>query len=316
MSEQPDTPLVVVFGSLNVDLVCRVETIPRPGETVLAPGYDQLFGGKGANQAVAAARALGEEGRVAMVGAVGEDALGGAVIDNLAGEGIDTAAIQKAADRTGCAFISIDAAGENAITVASGANGRLTAEALGDERLDARSVLVLQMETPLTENLSAAATARACGARVVVNLAPVPRQLDAATLEQLLALTDCLVVNETELAAAAELAGLPAGGAYEQAGALAGRHGIVVIATLGAEGAILADPVAPLDRIAAHKVTVVDTTGAGDTFVGVLAAGLATGLAVPDAARRAVIAGSLACRRVGAQSAMPTGAEIDAAQGR
>ncbi|NDV86171.1 ribokinase [Aurantimonas aggregata] len=304
--------MVVVFGSLNVDLVCRVETIARPGETVLAPGYDQLFGGKGANQAVAAARALG--GRVAMVGAVGDDALGRAVTANLAREGIDVAAIQTVPGRTGCAFISIDAAGENAITVASGANGRFTAKALDDERLDARSVLVLQMETPLAENLAAAAKARARGARVVVNLAPVPRQLDAAALEQLLALTDWLVVNETELAAAAHLAGLAAGSSAEQAGALAERHGIVVIATLGAEGAVVADPVASLQRIAAHKVSVVDTTGAGDTFVGVLAAGLATGLAVPQAASRAVIAGSLACRKIGAQSAMPTGAEIDATE--
>ncbi|WP_246232670.1 ribokinase [Aurantimonas aggregata] len=312
MSGQGNTPLVVVFGSLNVDLVCRVETIARPGETVLAPGYDQLFGGKGANQAVAAARALG--GRVAMVGAVGDDALGRAVTANLAREGIDVAAIQTVPGRTGCAFISIDAAGENAITVASGANGRFTAKALDDERLDARSVLVLQMETPLAENLAAAAKARARGARVVVNLAPVPRQLDAAALEQLLALTDWLVVNETELAAAAHLAGLAAGSSAEQAGALAERHGIVVIATLGAEGAVVADPVASLQRIAAHKVSVVDTTGAGDTFVGVLAAGLATGLAVPQAASRAVIAGSLACRKIGAQSAMPTGAEIDATE--
>ena len=307
---------VLVFGSLNVDLVCRVDTIARPGETVLAPGYDQLFGGKGANQAVAAARALGGEGRVAMVGAVGDDALGKAVTDNLAGEDIYVFGIQTVQDRTGCAFISIDAAGENAITVASGANGRLSAAALDDDRLDARSVLVLQMETPLAENLAAAEKARARGARVVVNLAPVPRDLDAPSLERLLSLTDCLVVNETELAAAADLAGLAAASADEQAGALATRYDLIVIATLGSEGAIVADPAAPLHRIAAHPVTVVDTTGAGDTFVGVLAAGLATGLTVPQAAGRSVIAGSLACRKIGAQSAMPTAAEIDAAPGR
>ncbi|HEX2019576.1 MAG TPA: ribokinase [Aurantimonas sp.] len=307
---------VLVFGSLNVDLVCRVDTIARPGETVLAPGYDQLFGGKGANQAVAAARALGGKGRVVMVGAVGEDALGTAVIDNLTGEGIDTAGIRKVPDRTGCAFISIDATGENAITVASGANASLTASALDDVRLAAGSVLVLQMETPLAENLAAAARARAGGGRVIVNLAPVPRRLDAPTLERLLALSDCLIVNETELAAAADLARLKAGSAAERAAALAGRHGVVVIATLGADGAIVADPAALLRRIAAHQVTAVDTTGAGDTFVGVFAGGLASGLTVPEAAERAAVAGSLACCSVGAQSAMPTGAEIDAAQGR
>ena len=295
-AQTPAAATVVVFGSLNVDLVCRVETIPRPGETVLAPGYDQLFGGKGANQAVAAARALAGGGRVAMVGVVGEDELGRAVTANLASEGIDVSAIQTVADRTGCAFISIDAAGENAITVASGANGRLAAAGLDDDRLGAGSVLVLQMETPLAESLAAATKARARGAPVIVNLAPVPRGLDAPTLTQLLSLTDCLVVNETELAAAAGLADLAAGDAAEQARSLAERYGIVVIATLGAEGAVVVDAAGPPSKIAAHKVTVVDTTGAGDTFVGVLAAGLATGLALSDAARRAVVAGSLACR--------------------
>ena len=303
---------VLVFGSLNVDLVCRVAAIARPGETVLAPDYEQLFGGKGANQAVAAARVLGGANRVAMVGAVGDDELGKAVASNLAKEGIDIAGLQTAPARTGCAFISIDSGGENAITVASGANARLDAAALPDGLLGPSSVLVLQMETPLAASLKAAERARAEGGRVVVNLAPVPAQLGADDLARLLALADSLIVNESELAAAAGLSGIGGDEPGALATALAARFGLVVIATLGAKGALVAGGEG-VHAISALAVEPVDTTGAGDTFVGVFASGLCNKLTAGQATEQAVVAASLACRRVGAQSAMPTAAEIEQA---
>ena len=308
-------PLVVVFGSLNVDLVCRVRSIARPGETVLAPRYEQLMGGKGANQAVAAARVLAGGASVAMIGAVGNDALGTAVADNLRNERIDTSGLQTVGERTGCAFIAIDDRGENAITVASGANGQVSAAALEAAPPAAGSVLVLQMEVPVAQNLAAVAAAKHSGARTVLNLAPVPSDLNGGDLEELLGLAEVLVVNETELAATAALTGIAVGDAEATAAALSRRHRLTVIATLGADGALIASDDDAARRIAALPVDPVDTTGAGDTFVGVFAAGLADGLETEAAAKRAAVAASLACRRIGAQSAMPTREEVDAVVG-
>lgn len=304
---------VLVFGSLNVDLVCRVASIARPGETVLAPRYEQLFGGKGANQAVAASRMIGGGNRVAMVGAVGDDVLGQAVADNLRREGIDVGGLQTAPERTGCAFISIDAAGENAITVASGANGCVTAAALAPGRLGPQSILVLQMEIPLAECVAAAQAARDAGARTVVNLAPVPPDLDEAGMLQLMELADVLVVNESELRSAATICAVESGNASERARTLSERLDLAVIATRGSRGLIIADRNRPVRSIPAMSVEIVDTTGAGDTFVGVFAVGLSEGRAPDDAAERAAVAASLACRKLGAQSAMPTAAEVERA---
>ncbi|KQT84025.1 ribokinase [Aurantimonas sp. Leaf443] len=302
---------VVVFGSINVDLVCRVEAIARPGETVLSPGYEQFFGGKGANQAVAAARVLGGA-RVAMIGAIGPDELGGAARANLEGEGIDLSALAVLDAPTGCAFIVIDASGENAITVASGANARLGG--LDPAHLAPGDVLVLQMEVPKAASIEAARAARARGGRVVLNLAPVPADLSAADLELLLPLADVLVVNETELEAVARLLALP--GPFEaEAKALVSRFAMTLVATLGAQGALVARSGLPPARVPALRVEPVDTTGAGDTFVGVLAAGLAEGRDFREATARAVAAASLACLGLGAQTAMPGRDRIDAALG-
>ncbi|MBO0903055.1 ribokinase [Jiella sp. MQZ13P-4] len=303
--------MVFVFGSVNVDLVCRVATIPRPGETVLSARYEQLFGGKGANQAVAAARAGGAA--VCLAGAVGDDELGERSRAALSGEGIDVGSLATTGERTGCAFITIDADGENAITVASGANLEARADAADPALFREDAVLVLQMEVPLAESLAAAERMRAAGGRVVVNLAPVPAGLRREDLRRLLAACSVLVVNETELAAAAALAGLSGETPAALAGALGAGYALAVIATLGGDGVLLADAPGTIETLPALAVDVVDTTGAGDTFVGVFASGLAAGLALPQAARRAVAAASLACRKVGAQTAMPFAAEIDAA---
>ncbi|MEF2552513.1 ribokinase [Aurantimonas sp. A2-1-M11] len=315
MADSDDTTAaaVLVFGSLNVDLVCRVASIARPGETVLAPRYEQLFGGKGANQAVAAARMIGGADKVAMVGAIGDDVLGRAVADNLRAEAIDVSGLQTAPERTGCAFISIDAAGENAITVASGANGCLRADALAPGRLGPRSILVLQMEVPLAECVAAATAARQAGARTVVNLAPVPPDLDEAAMLQLMELADVLVVNESELRAAAAICAVESENAAERAHTLSERLDLAVIATRGSRGLIVADRNRPPRSLPAMSVEIVDTTGAGDTFVGVFAVGLSEGREVGAAAERAAVAASLACRKLGAQSAMPTAVEVERA---
>lgn len=305
------SPSVFVFGSVNIDLVCRVAAIARPGETVLSPRYEQYFGGKGANQAVAAARASTVP--VALAGAVGEDDLGRSARDQLESEAIDTSNLRTATERTGCAFITIDRNGENAITVASGANLEAMAGAIDPSCFAAGCVLVLQMEIPFEQSLLAAQRMKTAGGRVIVNLAPVPDDLRQDDLARLLAATDVLVVNESELAAAGRLSQLADSEPDAMAEALAATFPVAVIATLGADGVLVADGEKAAERLQALPVEVVDTTGAGDTFVGVFAGALAGGASKADAARRAAVAASLACRNLGAQSAMPRAEEIDAA---
>lgn len=311
----PDTgterPVVFVFGSVNVDLVCRVATIARPGETVLSARYEQLYGGKGANQAVAARRSSALP--VAFAGAVGDDDLGRGARRSLDDEGIDTANLATAGERTGCAFIAIDGKGENAITVASGANLEADAAEIDPSLFRKEAVLVLQMEIARGESLTAAKRMVAAGGRVVVNLAPVPSDLCQDELAEILAASSVLIVNETELASAAKISHAVGKTSAEMADRLAQHFAITVISTLGADGVLIADGSDKTTHVAALPVEVVDTTGAGDTFVGVFASGLADGLSITDAARRAAVGASLACRRVGAQTAMPSVAEIDAA---
>ncbi|MCK5932631.1 MAG: ribokinase [Fulvimarina manganoxydans] len=317
-----DKPSVLVFGSLNVDWVCRVERIAPPGETVLSPTYAQLFGGKGANQAVAAARAGEDMVAVAMVGAVGEDDLGEAVIANLAENGIDTAGILRSVEPTGAAFISIDKHGENAITVASGANRAPSAASVPAFALNARTVLALQMEVPEAASRDVARLVRQAGGRTVLNLAPVPPDLDDKRLRALCESIDWLIVNESELAAAARCLDGSIDAPHdiqtpEETAALARRLSsalsVGIVATLGPRGVVAIPLAGEVVDVPALRVQAEDTTGAGDTFCGVFSTALAEGLEVKDALSRAATAASLACRKVGAQSAMPKRAEIDAA---
>lgn len=301
----PDRATIVVFGSINMDLVARVATIPRPGETVLSPGYETFFGGKGANQAVAAAHAVrGTDVAVAMVGQVGEDAFGHAARANLAAHGVSVAGVVTGAAPTGCAFITVDESGENAITVASGANGAVNVAALS-HAFTARDVLVLQMEVPFAQGLAAARQAKAGGARVLWNLAPAPRAFPRASLAELLDACDLLVVNEHEAIAAAGASGLDVADAQAAADALAKAAGPAIILTAGARGAFAFAPNGVRHHAEAPAVKVVDTTGAGDTFVGVLAAELATGRDLPWSLASACRAAALACARAGAQPTAP-----------
>ncbi|MBK9083594.1 MAG: ribokinase [Rhizobiales bacterium] len=294
--------MIVVFGSINLDLVTEVAAIPRPGETVLGPGYAKIPGGKGANQALAARRA---GARVALVGATGRDDFAEAALALLAADDVDLTGVARVEAPTGAAFIAVDARGENAIVVASGANAFARADGLAAVPLGPNDTLLLQRETPDAENLAAARRAKAAGARVVLNLAPA-----GALSEAWLRTLDVLVLNEHEAAALGAATGV--GSAPDAvARAIDARHGVACVVTLGAEGAI-AWTGGVRREAPAPTIEVVDTTGAGDAFVGAFAAALDHGLHIGGALLRGVAAGGLACTRHGAQTSLPRAPEIEA----
>lgn len=301
--------MILVFGSINMDLVASVAAIPRPGETVLSRGYRTLFGGKGANQAVAAARVSADT--VAMVARVGRDGFGEACLGNLKENGVVIDHVVTGEDPTGCAFIAVDAVGENAITVASGANGAVSAADLPDALVSADTLAVMQMEVPLEASLATARRVRAAGGRVIWNFAPAT-DLSASELAGVLAATDIFIVNEHEAMTAVGLLGAAPPSLEEAARIIAAEGRVTCVATAGAAGAIAFGPDGTRHHTAALDIRPVDTTGAGDTFVGILAAEVAAGSALIDALRLASIGASLACLKVGAQAGMPTRAELEA----
>lgn len=290
---------ILVIGSYNRDTVLRVPRFPQPGETLAAAALDRFHGGKGSNQAVAAARA---GGTVAIAAALGDDAAGDAALALWAAEGIGTAAVARHARvATGEALILLDAAGENEIVIHAGANALLAPEGAAAAARGAEVVLA-QLETPV--DATEAGFAAAAGAVRVLNAAP------AATLpEALLAVTDLLVVNETE---AERLAGR-GGGAGDLAAVLGPRFARGAVVTAGAGGVHWAGPEAPPLHLPAHPARVVDSTGAGDAFLGAMAAGLAEGLGMAAALRWGAVAGALACGRLGAVPSLPGRAAILAA---
>lgn len=288
---------VVVAGSLNLDLVGRAPCIPGPGETVLGDTLARFHGGKGGNQAVAAAR-LGA--RVRFFGAVGRDAAGDELLAGLAAEGIDAAGVVRVEAATGAALITVSGTGENAITVLPGANRAAPGPAAPERAFDGARLLVLQMEIPPATSRAWAEAARARQVPVLLNAAPA-----GADALPLLPLVDLLLVNEGELAQLCALAGR----------AEAALGPAAVVTTLGERGA----------RVRVHgrewavpgrAVEVVDSTGAGDTFAGALAAALAAGRPLAAAALEANAAAALSCTRAGARGGMPTRAELDAALAR
>ena len=298
--------MILDFGSINMDLVMSVATLPRPGETVLCEGYVTKPGGKGANQAVAAARA---GAKVAMAGAVGDDGFGQVMRATLAEEGIDTALVVPSERPTGVAYICVDAQAENFIAVASGANLAVRADQVPDGRLTPDTLLILQMELPPEQNWALLARARARGCRAILNVAPAAPVPEAA-LRNL----DLLVVNEHEALAIAGGLRLDTTSPRAAATALSARLNLTCVVTLGGEGAIAVGAQAgPGLAVPALPIRPVDTTGAGDTFTGVLAAGLDAGLPLEQALRRASTGAALACLALGAQDSMPTAAAIDAA---
>lgn len=297
------------MGSANIDYVVATERLPGPGETVSGGTLLVNHGGKGANQAVAARR-LGAD--VRFVGCVGDDAAGAAVRAALAREGIGVDGLgTTAAAATGTALIVVDAAGRNQIAVAPGANHRLTVEAVARRAGDVAwaDVVMCQLETPLDVVAHVLSAARGRRVRTMLNPAPV-RELP----KEVWPLVDCLTPNEGE---AARLSGVTLGADVEAAAAEAGRvlraRGVgVVVVTLGELGALVRDA-GGAARIPAPAVTAVDTTAAGDAFNGALAVALAEGEELAAAVRFAVVAGSLACTRRGAQPSLPSRAEVQTA---
>ena len=291
----PGVPEVIIIGAINADLVVVAPALPGPGETVVGERLERHGGGKGANAAVAAAR-LGAD--VALVGAVGDDDLGAALLDELSGEGVGLDAVQRARDAvSGAALIVVDERGENQIAVGAGANALVDAglveHALPPLLGDAAVVLV-SCEIPLSGVRAAVELAHRAGVRTIVNPAPV--------LDGLLDLAGCAPLLTPNAHEAAALAGEDDPDAAARA--LAERTGAPAVVTLGADGVVLADP-EPRRLPAATPARVADTTGAGDAFNGALAAELARGSGIDDAAAFAVRAAARAVERPGARAGMP-----------
>lgn len=296
---------IAVVGSLNLDTTLRVPRLPAPGETILGTGHFTDSGGKGANQAVAAAR-LGRS--VAMVGMVGDDDAGRHLVDALRSAGVDTTAVAvREAQVSGVAVITVDALGENMIVVDPGANAAFVAEALDRvaDPLRAASVVLIQLEIPLG---TVAAAVQIATVTVVLNPAPAAA-LDRDVLESV----DVLVPNATELA---RLTGGPVPASPSEAISLAhslpGPGSIVV--TLGGDGAVVVAGAHDV-HVAAPSIDPIDPTAAGDAFCGGLADALVRGETLDDAVRWAVRCGAAAATQWGAQSSLPTRSEVQAVEG-
>lgn len=303
------TPHIVVVGSLNMDLVIKVPMIPKPGETILGSEFRTFQGGKGANQAVAIAR-LG--GLVTMIGRVGRDSFGEQLLENLRSEGVEISYIGiDDCHATGVALITVDQQGQNNISVASGANYTLNKEHIfaAIEKIDRLDILVMPLETSPETIETAAFLAKKRQAQIVLNPAPARNISD-----DLLGLIDVLVPNEHE---AAHLTGLEINteeDARHAAKELLDRGATSVVLTLGDRGALVldgSDETATFSRLNPFHVSVVDTTAAGDAFVGALAIGLSEGKPLVEAARFANAAGALAVTKPGAQPSLPKRDDVE-----
>lgn len=303
-AEPPKRARVVVVGSANTDMVARVARLPLPGETVLGTSFESVPGGKGANQAVAAAR-LGAV--VTMIACVGADALGDGMVQGLEAEGIDTRHVVRDPDApTGVALITVDeATGENVIVVASGANARLSVgliEMTSDAIRDA-DIVVCQLESPLDAVMAALTLARGGGKTTILN--PAPAQ---ALPDELLSLVSVLTPNETE---AALLAGSAAVTPTQRANALRERGVATVVVTLGAIGALVVTETEEMLVPSFVPTETVDTTAAGDCFTGALAVALGEGQSLRSAVMFANAAASLSVEKAGAQPSLPSRYEVD-----
>ncbi|WP_426236670.1 ribokinase [Pseudomonas sp. TWP3-2] len=297
---------VVVIGSLNMDLVTRAPRLPRGGETLIGHSFATVSGGKGANQAVAAAR-LGA--KVAMVGCVGNDPYGVQLREALLADHIDCQAVSVVEDSSGVALIVVDDNSQNAIVIVAGANGALTPAVVDrfDAVLQAADVIICQLEIPDATVGHALKRGRELGKIVILNPAPASRPLPADWYASI----DYLIPNESEAAA---LSGLPVDSL--QTAEVAASHLISmgagkVIITLGAEGSLFANGTS-FEHFPAPKVKALDTTAAGDTFVGGFAAALASGKTEAEAIRYGQVAAALSVTRAGAQPSIPTSSEVQA----
>lgn len=300
---------IVVVGSLNMDLVATAPRIPVVGETVIGSAYFAEPGGKGANQAYAAAR-LG--GTVAMLGCIGDDEFGRRMRDSLSVAGCDVSGVRVEPGASGVALIFVSATGQNSIVVVPGANAKLRPAHLMEDgqHLAGAKVVMLQLENPIHTVLKAAQIARQSGALVILDPAPAPA---VALPAELLRSADILTPNETE---GAILAGLPAGRlepdqAARVGNALRAKGAAIVVMKLGDQGCLVVSDDGPV-LLPAPRVDAVDTTAAGDVFNGALAVGLGEGLSLQSACQFANRAAALSVTRRGAQIAVPARSEVDA----
>lgn len=289
---------VAVLGSANMDLVVRQPRPPEVGETIFGSGFGTVPGGKGLNQAVAASRAGAD---VAFIGALGRDDHGEAISALFGSEGIDASVVRRVTAPTGVALINVFDSGDNSIVVVSGANSALRGlDAPARAAISSASHLMMQFELDPSVLLEASRFARECGVRTVLTPAPV---IDHDP--ELIRLTDLLVLNAGE---AVQLSGLDD---PKSAAAALSKRAHNVIVTLGADGSVAASKGQVVDRLPARRVRAVDTTAAGDTYVGVLTARWAAGDTLGQAMRWATTASSIAVTRRGASSSMPTTVEIE-----
>jgi len=298
-----ENKMIVVFGSLNVDMVMRVEHMPRPGETVLCPNYRIAPGGKGANQAVAAAKA---GATVKLFGIVGDDEFGRIVLSSLKESHVDLTGVSISnKSPTGCASIWVDDTGENMITVASGANLNANQKEIPAFLLAKGTTLLLQMETPLEENWNVIRRTRKYGGRIVLNLAPA-KEIPIDIIKNL----DVLILNQIEATTLALHLGFDVISPTVAARRIAANFGITCVVTLGNQGAIACSPEETWE-VKAMEIEAVDTTAAGDAFVGVFVASIDSGMELALALRRASVASGLACLNLGAQISLPSTRQIE-----
>ena len=301
----PDPPHILVVGSINMDLVARTCRLPGPGETVLGNGFATSPGGKGANQAVAAAR-MG--GRCRMIGRVGDDAFGTTLLDGLWADGVDCEhVLVTRGSASGVAIILVDARGENAIVVSSEANRMLTPDDIfprGDLFAEA-DVMIVQLELPLPTVRAAIDMARRHECMTILDPAPAVRNMPEPLYQ-----VDIISPNANEAEVLTGVAAVEERVDKQVASQFIERGAKAAVLKLGARGSLVVSSDGQIARLAAYKVNIVDTTAAGDAFTGALAVAVAQGKDLAVAARIANAAGALACSRLGAQSAMPTVDEV------
>ncbi|MEZ6041728.1 MAG: ribokinase [Planctomycetaceae bacterium] len=309
---QKNSARIVVVGSINLDLVVRSQTLPRPGETLMGRSFEEIPGGKGANQAVAASR-LGAQ--VSMIGALGEDAFADRLRSGLKKSGVDVRFVTTKRDcYSGVAVIGVDDSGQNCITVVPGANGLVTPEQIQQsvELIAEADVLLLQLEVPVPAVAAASELARQHGVTVIFDPAPAQQSLPEAIF-----LADVICPNESEAEILTGITIKSTEDAALAASRLCGMGARYAVVTMGHQGVVWCERVVSeaqrnqWHHVPAFPVQAVDTTAAGDAFAGALGIRLAEGATFADAVRFACAAGGLAASRAGAQPAMPSRWEVD-----
>lgn len=292
--------MIIVFGSINIDMMFEVASLPQRGETVISDTYDSKYGGKGANQALAASRS---GAKVALVACSGSEATTTRMLRFLRRDGVMTTGIGTQDDvPTGCAVVTVDSKGANQIVLSAGANAHVSAEQVPDEILRAGNVVLAQMEVPDSETRDVMQRAHQQGATTILNYAPAQKPPG-----DMFKSIDYLLVNELEAAQLLSHAGIePIDDAQGKALKLAQHYNLICVITCGAKGAVAADSESSLPPVKAIEIEdVVDTTGAGDAFCGMFAACIHAGLSLEDAMRWGCAAGSLSCMKKGAQDSYP-----------